>query len=344
MAQKKAHEVEAWLAKPDPSKHIVLIYGPDRGLVSERSRRVALATGLPLDDPFSVIRLDAAELDQSPGRLESEARTIPMFAGKRLIWVGGAGTQKGLVEDLKQLLQAPAEETFVLVEAGELRKGNPLRTAVEGAADAMALPCYADDMRSIDALIDEELGRDGLRISLEAREALKANLGGDRLASRGEIAKLALYALDKGHIELDDVRAVIGDVGAISADEVIDSVLGGRRQRFETAFARYVAAGSPPFVLLNAGLRQFQALQMLKGAMEESGKSAAAAVASARPPVFFSRRPLIEGALKSWSAETLERTPALLQRAILQSRRSPALAIAVTRQALLSALLAGIKR
>jgi DNA polymerase-3 subunit delta len=343
MAQKKAHEVETWLAKPDPSKHIVLVYGPDRGLVSERARRLALATGLPLDDPFSVIRLDATELDQAPGRLVSEARTVPMFAGRRLIWIGGAGTQKALVEDLRQLIQAPAEETFLLVEAGDLKKGNPLRAAVESAAEAMALPCYADDMRSIDALIDEELGRDGLRISLEAREALKAGLGGDRLASRGEIAKLALYALGKGNIGLDDVRAVTGDVGAISADDVIDSVLGGRRQRFETAFARYIAAGSPPFVLLNAGLRQFQALQIMKAAMGESGKSAAAIVASARPPVFFSRRALIENTLRNWPSEALGRTPALIQRAILQSRRSPAIAIAVTRQALLSALLAGAK-
>jgi DNA polymerase-3 subunit delta len=208
----------------------------------------------------------------------------------------------------------------------------------------MALPCYADDMRSIDSLIDQELGRENLGISLDAREALKASLGGDRLASRGEIAKLALYALDKGQVELDDVRAVIGDVGAISADDVIDAVLGGKRQRFETAFTRYVAAGSPSFVLLNAGMRQFQALQTMKGMMEKSGKSAAAAVASARPPVFFSRRSLVEGVLKSWAPATLERTLALLQRTVLQSRQTPALAVPITRQALLSVLAAGVKR
>jgi DNA polymerase-3 subunit delta len=338
MAQKKAHEVEAWLAKPDPSKRIVLVYGPDRGLVSERARRIALATGLPLDDPFSVIRLDASELDQSPGRLESEAHTVPMFAGRRLIWIGGAGAQKALVDDLKQLLQAPADETSILIEAGDLKKGSALRTTVESAAGAMALPCYADDMRSIDALIDQELGRENLKISLDAREALKASLGGDRLASRSEIAKLGLYAIDRGNIELDDVRAVIGDVAAISADEVIDSVLSGRRQRFEAAFSRYTAAGSPPFTLLNAAIRQFQALQIMKAAMEEGGKSAAAVVASARPPVFFSRRSLVEDTLKRCAPGTLARALAALQEAVLQSRQTSQLAIAITRQTLLRIL------
>ncbi len=46
MAQKKAHEVDAWLKRPDPRAQIVLIYGPDRGLVSERARAFAVATGL----------------------------------------------------------------------------------------------------------------------------------------------------------------------------------------------------------------------------------------------------------------------------------------------------------
>ena len=34
MAQKKAHEVDGWLSRPDDSIKIILFYGPDRGLVS----------------------------------------------------------------------------------------------------------------------------------------------------------------------------------------------------------------------------------------------------------------------------------------------------------------------
>ncbi len=41
MAQKKAFEVDAWLARPDPKVAVVLLYGPDRGLVAERARAFA---------------------------------------------------------------------------------------------------------------------------------------------------------------------------------------------------------------------------------------------------------------------------------------------------------------
>ena len=42
-------------------------------------------------------------------------------------------------------------------------------------------------------------------------QALKSLLGADRGVSRSEIRKLCLYAVDRGSIELDDVRAVVGD-------------------------------------------------------------------------------------------------------------------------------------
>ncbi|RWD39907.1 MAG: DNA polymerase III subunit delta, partial [Mesorhizobium sp.] len=54
MAQKKGYEVDSWLARPDAAMAIVLLYGPDRGLVAERAKTFAAKTGLPLDDPFSV--------------------------------------------------------------------------------------------------------------------------------------------------------------------------------------------------------------------------------------------------------------------------------------------------
>jgi len=130
-------------------------------------------------------------------------------------------------------------------EAGDRRKGSALRSAVEGAEAAIALPCYADEGRDIDALIDQTVERAGLQMALDARRALRPSLGGDRLASRGELEKLVLYAHGKGRIELADVQASTGDVSAQSADEVLDAVLDGRLEVFDKAFGRLSAQAGP---------------------------------------------------------------------------------------------------
>lgn len=343
MAQKKAHEVDAWLARPDASFSLVLIYGPDRGLVTERARRFAEQSGLPLDDPFTVVRIDAADADQQPGRLLDEARTVPMFAERRLIWLRGASNQKTVAADVEALIAEPPADAIVLIEAGELRKGAALRTIVERADRAMALPCYPDEGRSIDAVIDQMIGEAGLKIGLEARQLLKAGLGGDRLATRGELEKLVLYCAGAGEITAEHVRALAGDVSALSADDAVDAVLTGQISAFDRTFSRYLAAGNPPFLMLSSAMRQVHALQAMRHAMDEKGQSAAAAMASAKPPVFFSRRKAVESALQRWSAEALGRAGERLQQAVLRTRQKPSVAEAIARQALLALAVEGAR-
>jgi DNA polymerase-3 subunit delta len=321
MAEKKAHEVDAWLARPDPKIAIALIYGPDRGLVAERAKLFATKSGLALDDAFSVVRLDAGEVERDPGRLADEAGTISMFSARRLIWIRDAGASKSLADAVKALASAPPSDTLVLIEAGDLKKGVALRTAVETSPVAIALPCYADDQRSMDAVIDNALQKAGMSIELDARQSLKRNLGGDRLASRSEIDKLITYIQGKQTIDLDDVTAATGDASSVTADAVVDAALLGKAAELDLAFSRFIAGGNPLFQLLNTALRQLHSLDALRSVMDNSGKTAAAAVAGARPAVFFARRNTVETALSRWTRQSIGSALDRLQGTVLKSRQ-----------------------
>ncbi len=319
MAEKKAHEVEAWLKRPDAAIPIVLLYGTDRGLVSERASAYAASTGVPLDDPFSVIRLDGNDIDKDPERLAVEAGTVPMFGGDRLIWIRNAGQGAGLASEIKALTDAPPTATRILVEAGELKKTAPLRTTIERARTAIALPCYADESRTLDTLIDTVLGAAGMRIDADARHLLKSNLGGDRLASRGELEKLVLYAQGSDVIRREDVAAATGDSSETTVDVLIDAVLVGDRMSLDQAFsalARIGGLGSVPTFLQ----RQFQQLELWCTELD-AGKSASSVVAGARPPIFFSRRKTIETALQRWNSKSVASANAAIFDGVYRMRR-----------------------
>ncbi|MBL8582161.1 MAG: DNA polymerase III subunit delta [Rhizobiaceae bacterium] len=335
MAQKKSNEVDAWLARPDPRIPVVLIYGPDHGLVTERARRYAESLRIPLDDPFSVVRLEAAEIEQQPGRLMDEVQTVPMFSDRRLLWVRNAGAQKSLADSVRLLGDTPPRDAMVLIEAGDLKKTAPLRAQVEASAIGMALPCYADDERGLDRLIDDVLGQNGLSIAPDARHLLRRGLGGDRLASRGEIEKLALYAMGSSEVTTSDILAIEGDASGLSVDDAVDAVIGGRVDDFDTVYTRQCQSGAQTFQFLSAAMRQLQALRTLRGQMDE-GKTAAGAVTAARPPVFFARRGLVERALGKVSSTDLDEMLRRVYDSILLTRREPALAVASTRQTLLA--------
>ena len=138
MTALKAGEVEAFLRRPDPRYPLVLIYGPDQGLVSERARLLARSAVENPDDPFQLIRMDGDQLASDPMRLVDEAHTVPMFGGKRSIWVRMGNNP--LAEAIGQLCSVPPRDVLIVLEAGELTPKSPLRSLIEKASTAAALP------------------------------------------------------------------------------------------------------------------------------------------------------------------------------------------------------------
>ncbi|MGO7830587.1 DNA polymerase III subunit delta, partial [Rhizobium johnstonii] len=72
----KSHEFETFLQKSARNYLIFVIYGPDRGLVSERASLLAARSCVALDDPFSLTKLDIVDLQKDPGRLVDEVQSI----------------------------------------------------------------------------------------------------------------------------------------------------------------------------------------------------------------------------------------------------------------------------
>ncbi|RVC30164.1 DNA polymerase III subunit delta, partial [Mesorhizobium sp. M7A.F.Ca.CA.004.04.2.1] len=143
------------------------------------------------------------------------------------------------------------------------------------------------------------------------------------------------YAHGQNEIGLEEVKAMSGDVSGASFDDAVDALLEGKIGDFDTAFTRHCQSGGQPFLVLSSAMRQLQQIQIMRGQMESGNRNAASVVAAARPPVFFSRRKLVEKALERWSADALGRALTRLQTAVLQTRRRPDLSVALARQALL---------
>src|SRR6267154_173427 len=230
----RGKEIDAFLARPDPGRPIILLYGPDSGLVRERAEALLASAVDDPNDPFSLVRLDGDELSADPSRLVDEAMTVPLFGGRRAIRIR-AGS-RSFASGVDTLADVTLKDCRVVIEAGELRPESPLRKACERAKTAVAIACYPDGERELAKLIDDELRASNLRIASDARAVLMALLGGDRQASRNELRKLALYAHDKGEVTLDDVMAVVADASELKLDPVVDAAFAGNSAVVESEF------------------------------------------------------------------------------------------------------------
>jgi DNA polymerase-3 subunit delta len=337
----KTSDIDRFIARPDPGQPIVLVYGPDAGLVRERVDALVKASVDDPDDPFSFVRIDGEDLAGNPSRLVEEAHTVPLFGGRRAVLVR-AGS-RNIASAVETVIAAPSAECRVIVEAGDLKKSSPLRTLCEKAKVAAALPCYADSEAALGRLIDDELRAADLTLAPEARASLLALLGGDRLASRNELRKLALYARGQGRIELADVQAVVADASEMALDGVIDAAFAGETDKVESEFAKARAGGSSPAAIVSAAIRHVANLHKMKLAVE-AGDSVEWAMKRGAPPVHFSREKAVGAALRLASPARLVRAMQQLAEASLDARRNAALGETIAQRTLLSIAVAARRR
>src|SRR5262249_15997193 len=152
MVALRSNQIDAFMAKPNPAQPVVLVYGPDAGLVRERAEALVRAAVDDVNDPFSMARLDGAELAAEPRRRVDGAERMAVWGGGGGVWVkAGGGNFAPAVE---ALLAAAPPDCRIVIEAGDLRKNTPLRDLCERARNAAALPCYEDREQDLARLID----------------------------------------------------------------------------------------------------------------------------------------------------------------------------------------------
>jgi len=323
----------AFLAAPDRAARAALVYGGDAGLVRERADRLAHAIVPDPKDAFRVADLAATALSADPARLWDEAAAQNLVGGRRLLRVRDAGDGVGALFE-RFLGDLPSGDSFVVVEAGELAARSSLRRAFESAAAGVAIACYADGRRELEALAREVLGGHKVTASGEAVAYLATHLGGDRLLSRGELEKLALYAGDGGTVGLEEARASIGDSAALDLDDIVLAAAEGDAGQVERALERAFQEGEMPVTVIRAAMRHFQRLSLLAARLAQ-GMSEDDALRSLRPPLFFRMQDRVRRQLRLWPRDRATQALTVLLEAEINAKRTGLPADAICRDALL---------
>lgn len=290
---------------------VVLVYGPDQGLVRERAQILGRAVVPNLDDPFNVAMLTGAQIADDPARLTDEAQSMSLMGGDRLVWVRDA--TDGMTAALKNYLSAPNPGALVVIEGGDLTPKSSLRKLVEGATNATALPCYVQDAGELARVIQQTIRGAGLTIDPDAVDFLAGHIGGDGAQVRGSLDKLLTYmgvagdapaAISGTHVTYDDAVACTGSMGLAALDSCVDALLLGETERAFIFLKRLADEDGYPIMLLRAILAHARKLHRTHLRIA-AGERMDDILAGRDAPVFFKRKAAFGTQLKRWPTPKL---------------------------------------
>jgi DNA polymerase III subunit delta len=328
-----AARVPAFLKRPPREIRAVLLYGPDSGLARERADDLAKSVCPDLQDPFRVVELSGAAVAADPARLADEAAQLSLIGGRRVVRVREAGDR--LAALFREFLDDAPGEGFIVVETGDLPSSSALRRAFDASARAAAIGCYPDTPRERSAVIHDALKARRIAVSGDAVQYLVEHLGGDRLLTRAELEKLALYAGEGGRVEVEDARQSIGDSAALEIDDAVMAAAEGDAAKLDRVLDRVFQVDESPVSVMRALLRHLHRLHALTARLT-AGATAVEVMSTARPPIFYKQEGNFRRQLALWSEAELRAELDRVAQAELHMKLTGLPAETICRQAMLA--------
>ncbi len=210
---------------------------------------------------FNYDDLDADDPDTSASVVGSAVRSYPMLDNVRVALVRNIqGARDGVGKELAALVGEGIDGTVLLMSGTKLDGRRGWAQAISKGSTVYRFEVPKG--RAFPSWLKRRAARHGATIADDAAEMLVEYVGQDVWRAAGELEKLALYALPRTDIELEDVEAVAG----LTREDTVYS-LTDRIAEMNVAAALQIArrmsnADSHPAYLVGMIVRHWQALRL----------------------------------------------------------------------------------
>ncbi|ARJ69213.1 DNA polymerase III subunit delta [Paracoccus contaminans] len=323
----KGAEIARYLARPDPTRPALLIYGQDAMRVAlKRAEAVAALAGPDAQADMRLVRLDGADLRKDGAALLDEIKAIGFFPGQRVVLVEDAAD--AAAPAIAAAIGAWAHgDAVIVVTAGALARSSALRKLFEPHPAAVCAPVYDDPPA------EEEIARwlsdAGLRAvppaAMRDLSALARAL--DPGDFRQLVEKIGLYKHgDDTPLTPDEIAALAPASVEADVEQLVAAAADGEAAALGPLMRRIETQGITPVTICIAAMRHFRALHL--AASDPGG--AQAGLGRVRPPVFGPRRDRMARQAQHWGMRALEEAVHQLIETDLtlrSSSRAPAMAV-----------------
>lgn len=296
----------AALDRPDPSIRLFLFSGSDSSASRLLAQRLLGSLGA------EKVATTGAQLKGDPGWLADEAASLPMFGGKRLLWIEPAG--EDILPAVQALLDlAAVEAPAAAIASSALKKDSALAKFADSREAIVHVASEPLSPREQVATI-LELGRtEGLRLTPQLAERVAAEAAGDMLLARLELQKFALFcdASPERPCDLDEevVDALGIDQAETDHSRPGDAALGGDLRAIGAELVLLENGGIDPIPVVRALQRRLLMLSPLRAKVDNGQR-----LDSVVNAVWKRDKPVVQRILPRWTSARLSDAMARVQR------------------------------
>ena len=312
----------------------VLLYGPNKGLVSLRAETLYTDWFNCSNSKTEIIKLEGADILKNNSLLFDNLNSMSLISNLTIISISNCS---GAITKLfKEINFSNYEDIKIIIKNDEMGPRSSLRTLFENNALLASLPCYEDGLNENISFIKETFIKNNLVVPENYIEEIANYLSTDRLINKQELNKFITYINGNNeHINSNIILMTLSASNDFSLENISYSVGGGQKKSLLKNLKSAYMVGTSPISIIRSCNYHFERLLFVK---QKIGMhlSLADAMNLLKPRVFFKKQNSFIYQVNNWNLDLLFKATSTLLYAELLCKKNSSIANIICEQALLS--------
>ena len=292
--------------KNNNSYKIVLLHGPNFGLVNLLYNKTIDVLSIDLNDPFSVSKVDGNDFKENPTILNDSISTFSMGKDKRIVLLDLTyiTINKTIENIILNTIKENNSDYLLLIKANNLGSKNDLVKFIENLDYGFLVPCYEENSNNVKIDISRLFNKYGFNFSTDFISILSTKFNPDTLINLTELKKLESFLIDNENITEESVLKLITDNIDLNFNKIIQLCTSGKIKESLFYLDKIYENSSSAINITRLFMKHFKIIEKILLKVE-NGSNLSETINDARPPIFFKDRPLLTTQCRLWSLKKI---------------------------------------
>lgn len=240
---------------------LILLYGQESYFIETGLQAIRDAVVLPQDRDFNLTLFHGREF--KAGQVIEQARTLPMFAERRLVIIKNLHEASAdQLDGLLAYIEDPVPETVLLLTAEKIDARRKLYQLLKKTGIAIEFKKIYDNQ--LPSFVRELAKASHITLTGGALKLFCKRVGTNLAEVQGELEKLVGYLGERDLADESDVAAIVSDTRIESVFDLTDALGQGDSSTALKLLDRLLAEGQAPLMVLAMMTRHFRQMWKIK--------------------------------------------------------------------------------
>ena len=285
--------------------NIILLYGPNIGLVDLMYKKTIEILAIDTNDPFSFSKINGDEFKDKPSTLHDNINTLNVFSEKKFILLNlmDVSITKSQENVILEATKTENQNYLLLIKAANLKISSFVRF-FQNTNNSITVPCYEEKITNIHSKLSILFSKHKISFKNDFLKNLICKLGSNSLTNEMEIDKLDVFLTNNKNVTEEMIFTLIAKNDDINFNKVIENCSNGNPSEALRSFENIYDNQATSITIIRMFVNHFKLIEKVL-LLFDHNKNLVNVIENIRPPIFFKKKEFVIFQCKVWNLKLI---------------------------------------